>query len=399
MRTSSLYLLACAETVLSASLGESINFEKRQLGGLIGGLTNAGYGKVADPPGHAPRKEELKSPMSIPGVTIKRVKIRAGPYKVPDMGTKSVTGHSGMLESYYDPTVQKPCDGDCSILQQVGGLEYTNGTNANIDTGMWLHHMVHFNTGARRWDPVGRDWTICLPHLGFGSSPSRSERYFVTGNERTPFHYYREADKTAYHLDPADKFTYLVELMNMNMAPQTVYVTMTYDIIEGALPTGWKEIKTVFLDADSCRTSEVRPPKEKGSFDISSKPWKPSVEGKIIDAIGHLHDGGVGLDIKATTSGPFCSFDAKYSEKPEYVFRGMDMKGDKTAKDHISSMAGCSTPQDYKVPMMSKSQSWTIKGSYDYDKKEGNLEGGKQSEVMAIAILLVAVPPGPLKPV
>jgi hypothetical protein len=45
-----------------------------------------------------------------------------------------------MLESYYDTKVEKPCN-DCNILQQVGGLEYANGTNANIDSGLWYVHL------------------------------------------------------------------------------------------------------------------------------------------------------------------------------------------------------------------------------------------------------------------
>jgi hypothetical protein len=53
------------------------------------------------------------------------------------MGKINPTGHAGMLEAYPDFNVEKPCTGECNILRQVGGLEYANGSNANIDTGMW----------------------------------------------------------------------------------------------------------------------------------------------------------------------------------------------------------------------------------------------------------------------
>lgn len=91
-------------------------------------------GKVADPPGAAPRRQLLKTPSQIPGV--KRVKIRSGPYLVPNMGVKSISGHAGMLENYPDNGVEKPCE-ECTLLWQQAGLEYANGSNANIDTGMW----------------------------------------------------------------------------------------------------------------------------------------------------------------------------------------------------------------------------------------------------------------------
>lgn len=57
------------------------------------------------------------------------------------MGVKSLSGHSGMLEGYLERSVEKPCaggaGGECSILRLVGGLEYANGSSANINTGMW----------------------------------------------------------------------------------------------------------------------------------------------------------------------------------------------------------------------------------------------------------------------
>jgi hypothetical protein len=63
---------------------------------------------------------------------------------------------------------------------------------------------------------------------------------------------------------------------------------------------------------------------------------------------------------------------------------------DQAAKEHISSMPNC-TPKDFKVESVKKDQSWVVEGHYDYDKRQGNLEDGKQSEIMAIAVLLIAV--------
>jgi hypothetical protein len=70
----------------------------------------------------------------------KTVKVRYGPYKVPNTSKKAFTGESGMLWNYPDWKVDKPCD-DCMIIGINAGLEYPDGTNANVDTGMWLHHV------------------------------------------------------------------------------------------------------------------------------------------------------------------------------------------------------------------------------------------------------------------
>jgi hypothetical protein len=170
-------------------------------------------------------------------------------------------------------------------------------SSLSIDCFDRLHHMVHFNTGKDTKDFVAMSKNqkttrsivtgMCLPFVSIQSSPEKSERYFVTGNERSVVNYYNEESgiKSAYHLNVGDKFSYLLELMNMNMEDQTVYITMTYDILDGPLPAGWTTTKALYLDANSCDTSEVQPPQQKGQFSIKSKPWTPNVEGKIVYAM------------------------------------------------------------------------------------------------------------------
>jgi hypothetical protein len=100
----------------------------------------AGYGIVPDVPGAAPRKTELTN--RVPQVAAaKTVKIRYGPYKVPNMSHKGATGEMGTLFNYPHVSVEKPCQGECILLGISAGLEYPDGQNANTDTGMWLHHV------------------------------------------------------------------------------------------------------------------------------------------------------------------------------------------------------------------------------------------------------------------
>jgi hypothetical protein len=53
------------------------------------------------------------------------------------MGKKSLRGHAGMLQNYPDTEIAKPCEGNCTILFAQAGLEYPDGTIANVNTGMW----------------------------------------------------------------------------------------------------------------------------------------------------------------------------------------------------------------------------------------------------------------------
>jgi len=367
------------------------NFEqKRQIIGTLTTLIGKG-GKVADPPGAAPKRQDLPATSKVPGA--KRVKMRYGPYSVPNMNKTSLVGEAGALWNYPDTSIAKPCT-ECVILGQQAGLEFPNGKNANIDSGMWLHHMVQFNTGPGRQDPTCFN-KPSMPHVDVGTSPQNSERYFSSGNERT--HVQLDINgaetKAGYQINARDRFAFIVDLMNMNMEDKTVYLTMYYDILPGKLPAGWKDVKPVWFDANQCGTSEVSAKKQSGSYNVPSGTWKPNFDGEVIVIGGHLHDGGVVL--QTMTDGKVnCDSTASYAETSEYVFAGQKMGGASGMADkHISRMTACYTD---KVPIrkLSPDQSWSIVGRYDYDKFPGNKNHGRQSSVMAIAIMYVAVEPG-----
>jgi hypothetical protein len=93
-----------------------------------------------------------------------RVKIRYGPFTVPAMSV-----NNGM-KTFTAPVAQKPCT-DCLVTWIQAGLEYPNGTVANADTGLWLHHTVFSNTQ--------RTAIIC-------PASSTGDEFFASGNERTP---------------------------------------------------------------------------------------------------------------------------------------------------------------------------------------------------------------------
>lgn len=57
------------------------------------------------------------------------------------MGYKNPLGEEGALWNYADLVAPKPCEGECTIVGVNAGLEYPDGKNANIDTGLWLHHV------------------------------------------------------------------------------------------------------------------------------------------------------------------------------------------------------------------------------------------------------------------
>lgn len=122
-----------------------------------------------------------------------------------------------MVWNSPSPSIEKPCTGKCTIIGMNAGLEFADGTDANTDQKMWLHHVAHPSFGVTtllltmvRWscstlDPtlgtppvseLGVFSSVCpantrigtvfgLPHMIVGSLPATSERIFSSGNERT----------------------------------------------------------------------------------------------------------------------------------------------------------------------------------------------------------------------
>ncbi len=85
--------------------------------------------------GRAIGHSESLQPRFFGDLGAQRTKLKYGPFKVPassvDMGMKSF-GLNG---------IALPCS-DCYVTNWVAGLEYPDGTSANADTNMWLHHVV-----------------------------------------------------------------------------------------------------------------------------------------------------------------------------------------------------------------------------------------------------------------
>lgn len=268
------------------------------------------------------------------------------------------------------------------------GLELLDGSDANIDKGLWLHHMVMFNKGPGREDFTCRDTDISVPHVSIGATSRNSERFFASGNERTMgiFPEWNTTD-AGYKINAKDSFAGLIELMNENMDDKTVYMTITYDIVKGH---PFKDnIRVVWFDIRQCGTSEANPPKGKNRFTFEWT-WQATIDAEVIGAIGHLHDGGsqlrLSVDDKETCTNP-----AKYGTKPEYVQKNAMGHHSMGALTHISDMKPC-YGDDFPHKRIRKGQNWKIFSDYDFDAFKGmKHEDGDWDEVMGISIMFVRI--------
>jgi len=365
----------------------------------------------------APKRQQLKQRVTrVP--SSKSVKIRYGPYTVP---APSVPGGEGMVWNSPSPSIDKPCS-KCFILGMNAGLEYADGKDANTDTMMWLHHMVLFNIGAGVWDATCT--VFGLPHMIVGSLPATSERIFSSGNERTMIFFNapggaETAKNTGYPVFPSDRFGLIADLMNMNPQSKQVYMTMYYDYVEDH-PAGWGEVKPVWFDVAQCGTSEIGGGSAGSKFTISALPWSANFEGDVLSIGGHIHDGGVSLDVTANgkvacTSKAVYGSNALAKARADIIKEGgvpssdmsMNMKdgdtsmakmGGHASGEHIIAMSVCGDSAEGNgspigplgVKTVSKGQTWGLNAYYDYKAHQGmkNNRGGMDN-VMGISIMFV----------
>jgi len=261
-----------------------------------------------------------------------------------------------------------------------------------------------------------------------GSLPASSERIFSSGNERTmalfnpPVLVADKVEKVGYPIFASDRFGLIADLMNMNPTSKQVWMTMYYDYVEDH-PAGWDEMKPIWFDVNQCGTSEVGGGSAGSNFKVSSTPWTASFEGEVMGVGGHIHDGGINLEV-ISNGQVACNSTAWYGTNEEAKKRADIIKAggvpsanlapsmvigssppgkaggghDHAGGQHIIAMSVCgelaghngSPVAPLKISKVTKGQSWTIRAYYDYKKFTGmkNNRGGMDT-VMGIAIMFV----------
>ena len=223
--------------------------------------------------------------------------VRWGPFLLPPAGAGGDLDHSNVVL----PEGPKPCSG-CFVVGVQPDLVYADGTSANLDTGVMLHHAVFFQAGEKDTTCDGDE---ALGRLG--------QRFFASGNERTggvlPAGF-------GYRLTDAP-VNGLFHIMNHASEPKTVFFEMKVRWVP-ASTAGIRPVTPVWLDMNNCRTSEYDVPAGPSS---SHWTWTSTLTGRIVSTGGHVHDGGIRTTLSNRTTGQrICTSWAGYGTKP--AFRG-----------------------------------------------------------------------------
>jgi hypothetical protein len=220
--------------------------------------------------------------------------VKVGPFLLPPAPMGTVPNQNRVL-----PQISKPCS-NCYITSVVPHLVYADGSNADMDTGVMLHHLVIVEPGKTD--------VTCARTEGIGAA---GRRIFASGNERTPI---TLPKGFGFKVDD-ERWAGIIELMNHSDAAKTVYFTADVTHVPASTP-GMKPVTPVWLDVNNCSDSQYSVPAGK-----SATPWNwmSTITGRIVAAGGHVHAGGQGLTLdNATTKQRICSSRASY---------GMDMTG------------------------------------------------------------------------
>jgi hypothetical protein len=211
--------------------------------------------------------------------------------------------------------------------------------------------------------------------------------------------------------------------MNMNPGAKSVYLVMYYDYVEGH-PSNFQQLKPVWFDVAQCGISEVNGRTAGSKFTINASPWTANFNGEILEAGGHIHDGGTQIDLIADGKN-VCKSTAVYGTNKEIMDRARaiargqvpglpaGIEGGLTPAaraeghsaghhgvKHIMSMGICSDSNKplngmpivpFGIKRVKKGQRWVLRATYDYKAHPGMTKGntGGMQSVMGIAIMFV----------
>ncbi len=263
-------------------LGYGLGMGLAAVGLLLPGLVFDGAG--ANPTGGSPTEG------------VKQTIVKYGPFMLPPAGRGGDMDHANV----FMPNVPKPCE-DCYITRAEPDLVYEDGSPANLDSGLMLHHALLFNTG--------RPDTTCGKDTFFGRL---GERFLASGNERTikvlPPGY-------GYHLG-ADPVTGVFHIMNHSEETKTVFFTFKIDWLPGST-AGVRPVTPVWLDVANCRTSEYQVP---AGPTTTHWTWPSTITGRVVGTGGHVHTGGDRISVTNQTTGQrICTSWAGYGTKAAYM--------------------------------------------------------------------------------
>lgn len=174
---------------------------------------------------------------------------------------------NGMVD-YLMIDAPMPCK-NCTITFLQANLQYPDGSYANANTSLWLHHTVFVQ--------LGKEDTVCGSHYW-----GRGQRWWASGNERTVTDLSLGGKVPAgYYLGSDNSHIVLLELMNQAMHPQDAMLSVTFEWVPG-FPSDFYSINPMWLDIGGCGGDSDEPVKSDTSFHYDSPTYTADFSGAVM---------------------------------------------------------------------------------------------------------------------
>jgi hypothetical protein len=162
-----------------------------------------------------------------------------------------------------------PCTG-CYVTAMEATIRYPDGKEANVDTGAWLHHIALFGSGT-----------------GGGS-------IWAAGNERPTL---RLNTQSKFGIQFPTMFMLMIDLMSEEVKPKNLTLEINYENI-AMTNSQYKQYK----GATMYWLTIGEPAAKQGKYTFNTQSMSVTGAGKLLYAIGHMHDGGDNMSLKVSSS-------------------------------------------------------------------------------------------------
>lgn len=155
-------------------------------------------------------------------------------------------------------------------------LTTRNGTEVFTDSGIWLHHIIFFNHGIKD--------LVCLDIAG--------DRFFGGGNERDTWRS-NTIGRWGYQVKENHRWDIAIEFRNDNDKEVDLNMVVRYGVVSGENAERHGNVAAIWLDMTGCGNAEMEVKSLNEPFGYRSLNRTSSTSSIIVNARGHMHNGGV----------------------------------------------------------------------------------------------------------
>jgi len=313
----------------------------------------------------------------------KRIRLTYGPYKLKGLVNDKNAGNSFTMDpqgtSYWNQ-VTGEFPRDITVLDAVSRLVDENMQDTDIAKGIYNHHVAF-------WTPNRAP--IAFASCGNGkASPTIPVSIFMGGaTEALQWRFTSEDGKfnSGFYLAPDASVHTMIDVVNYNNDSRTVYSVSEMEYIPGKVPKALDASQDV-MNIGMCSGSSGFNVKsnDRKVFSFGGSNITVSQDGYIVNARGHLHDGGVNMEVKLNDK-VVCDSKAEYGG-PGHEGKSPEGKAWST----LASTTACEKP--IKV---SKGDQLAITANFNLEKypPRPHAQGASMAEEMGLLLVTFAKDP------